>query len=430
MSGSGVRSIAVAARGKGGVNLVRRAGAIGARYGLGPNRMEQRLDALLEIADRYECRPTLPITAAAAQRHPRVVNHYASRGIEFAVHGLHHVDHHALAPRDQVEQLRHAKRVLEASGTQVAGFRAPYLRWNDDTVRAIHANDFLYDSSEAISWPIDPARDTEDYRRVLGFCGAVPSEERTALPKLDGDLVRIPYCLPDDEAIVDRLHVTAPEEIALLWLSVFEATHERGELFTLGVHPERVEPCASGIDAVLNAARAARPSVWIARLDEIACWWRDRVQPSVEIHVRDDSQTDVIVTKPAGATILRGFEPPSGAPSEDGPIQIGWGHVGLRTERRPCIAVHPSSPTELTSFLREQGFIVEHAATGDAHHCFLKRDRFSRTDEQPLLAQLDLIDAPLLRLGRWPDGARSAIAITGDVDALTIWDYAYRIFGR
>ena len=37
---------------------------------------------------------------------------------------------------------------------------------------------------------------------------------------------------------------------------------------------------------------------------------------------------------------------------------------------------------------------------------------------------------PLLRLGRWPGGAKSALAVTGDVDALTIWDYALRFFGH
>jgi hypothetical protein len=36
---------------------------------------------------------------------------------------------------------------------------------------------------------------------------------------------------------------------------------------------------------------------------------------------------------------------------------------------------------------------------------------------------------PLVRLGTWPDGARSALAVTGDIDALTIWDFAARFRG-
>lgn len=37
---------------------------------------------------------------------------------------------------------------------------------------------------------------------------------------------------------------------------------------------------------------------------------------------------------------------------------------------------------------------------------------------------------PLLRLGRWPNAARGALSLTEDVDALTIWDYAFRFLGR
>jgi hypothetical protein len=33
-------------------------------------------------------------------------------------------------------------------------------------------------------------------------------------------------------------------------------------------------------------------------------------------------------------------------------------------------------------------------------------------------------------LGRWLNGARSALAITGDIDALTLWDCGLRFFER
>jgi hypothetical protein len=36
---------------------------------------------------------------------------------------------------------------------------------------------------------------------------------------------------------------------------------------------------------------------------------------------------------------------------------------------------------------------------------------------------------PLLRFGRWPRACRSALAVTGDIDALTIWDFVQRFRG-
>jgi hypothetical protein len=32
-------------------------------------------------------------------------------------------------------------------------------------------------------------------------------------------------------------------------------------------------------------------------------------------------------------------------------------------------------------------------------------------------------------LGLWPAGARSALAVTGDIDALTLWDFGLRLLG-
>ena len=35
----------------------------------------------------------------------------------------------------------------------------------------------------------------------------------------------------------------------------------------------------------------------------------------------------------------------------------------------------------------------------------------------------------LVRFGVWPRGNRSALSVTGDIDALTIWDFAHRFRG-
>ncbi len=61
---------------------------------------------------------------------------------------------------------------------------------------------------------------------------------------------------------------------------------------------------------------------------------------------------------------------------------------------------------------------------------YLERPDFKPEDERPLLARIEDGDWPMLRLGRWPDGARSALCITGDIDALTLWDYGLRFLGN
>lgn len=423
--------LAVAAKGKGPANLLRRARSIGARYGVGPRRMEERLSLMLDVVGATGGGATLPVTAAAAKRNPRVISRFAELGFEFAVHGYHHVDHTALSPETQAEQIGQARRLLEANGVPAVGFRAPYLRWNEGTLGALREHGFLYDSSQAFSWPVDGDLDAEAYQRALSFYGALSATEHPVLPRLEGGIVQIPCCLPDDEAVVERLKMTSPDRIAELWLAVQRETYERGELFTMQVHPERIQVCARGIAAVVQAARAASPSVWIARLEEIARWWVAREAATVVVRDSGAGRLRIDVRGPEGLVVLaRRIDVPGREPWGYGYERIGSSGFDVPSEPRPFIAVHPSSPSSLSAFLREQGYIVESASSGGAHSHFISRDRFSRADERPLLDELDRLRSPLLRIALWPDGARSALAITGDVDALTIWDYGLRFLGR
>lgn len=368
-------AVLVAAKGKGVPNAVRRAGVIATRYGLGPSRMDIRISQMVAMLSRHECQPTLPITASVAERNPSLVQSYAARGVEFAIHGYHHVDHTQLAADDLRTQLERARHVLLSYGLPTDGFRAPYLRADDRMLVAMREAGFGFDSSQAVHWPIPRERETPTYQRALEFYGAVSAEDVPSLPTIREGLVRIPYCLPDDESVVDRLRLS-PDAILRLWLGMFDATYERGELLTLGVHPERIAPCARAIAGVLEAARARVPEVWIARLGEIARWWRQRSESVVHVAGHDGGSHRIVVDGPRGLTI-EVFDPSGNRlhPSQ-------W-----RVECRAGDRVR-------------QVLLVESAAE------------------------------PAVELGRWPDGARSALAVTGDIDALTIRDYTRRLNGR
>jgi peptidoglycan/xylan/chitin deacetylase (PgdA/CDA1 family) len=420
----------VAVQGKGGRDAAIRARQIATQYGVGPGRMEHRLATVAELVERAGCTATLPVPAIVVARHPQVFTRFAARGIEFAVHGHRHVDHEVLAEEDQVVAFGRARMIFERAGLSPAGFRAPYLRWSAETLDALRMNDFSYDASQAMYWPVDPAADTAEYHHGLDFCGALPASDYPVVPWCEGDLVRIPYVLPDDESAVYRLQLDT-EAIAKLWLAVLRDTHDRGELFTLAVHPERIDRCAPAISAVFAAARACRPRVWIARHDDIARWWRDRASAAVTTSDEGDGRLRVAVRGPVGTVFLaRRLPVASAVPWSDGYTLVPGDHVVVPAERRPFVGVHPSSPRSLATFLREQGYIVETSDDERAYTCYLRHERFEREDQQAVLAGIDETPVPLLRLARWPDAARSALALTGDVDALTIRDYAFRFVGR
>lgn len=428
--------VAVAARGKGASTLARRARVIRGRYGITPTRMEQRVAAVAALAERFGARPTLPITAAALRRNPSAVARHAAAGVEFAVHGLYHVDHAALDENTQATQLRRAAEVFEASGMPPTGFRAPYLRWDSATLAALRGNGYLYDSSQAMDWPVPQDIRTDSYARVLGFASSLPAARYPVTPWIEDGIVRIPCCLPDDEAAIDRLALSS-DVIASLWLDILERTIERDDLFTLAVHPERIDLCRDAVEAVLEAARRSRPPVWIARLDDIARWWLDRAAAVVDVRETSDGTFDIRVSGPPGLTLeARGVDadPDGGRPSEashDRFVPINGSRASIRSAVRPFIGVDPSAPPSVANFLHEDGYIVEAAPPAEGRHSFIvDRREFGFEDRQPLLDELRQGQFPLVRVARWPNGARAALSLTGDVDALTIWDYAFRLVGR
>ncbi len=424
--------IAIATQGKGLLNMLRRVSVISRRYGVTPRNMDRVLARFANLLAEYQGSATFPMTSVALARNKGIVEKYQAHNIEFAMHGYYHVDHRQLSLDAQVAHFAKARRLFEDRGLTCRGFRCPYLRWNDDTLTAIRQTGLLYDSSQVIAWDVAREFDTAAYRRVLEFYGAISASHYPALPRWDEGLVRIPYCVPDDEALIDRLQFGSTAALNEPWLAILTETHRRGELFTLGLHPERIQLCEAPLIATLRAAHELSPGVWMARLDQIARWWLDRTEAAVTITENDGHEIWVDVKGPEGTTVLaRNLEVNAPTENWDGAYrQVKATAFTLRATRRPFIGVSPSAAPYLTSFLRQQGYVVELAEADRAHTFYVDRPRFGYEDERPLLDQIENSDAPLVRLGRWPGGARSALCVTGDIDALTIWDYGLRFLGN
>jgi hypothetical protein len=99
----------------------------------------------------------------------------------------------------------------------------------------------------------------------------------------------------------------------------------------------------------------------------------------------------------------------------------------ILSSRHPFIGIAPDTPPSLISFLKHQGYIVEISADSQNFSYYIKRTSFVPEDARLLLVDIEKADWPLVRLSRWPGVSRCALAITGDIDAFTIWDYGRRI---
>lgn len=125
----------------------------GLRDETGVKVWKEGLPMLLDLYDKYEVKATFFYIAYFAKQYPEIIKIVQERGHEIACHGLTHKHDKAfdvMSFEEQLEHLSTAKKILEdIAGEEVVSFRAPALRVNFDTPKALIEAGFKYDSSVA-----------------------------------------------------------------------------------------------------------------------------------------------------------------------------------------------------------------------------------------------------------------------------------------
>lgn len=396
------------------------------RFGITASAMARRLDRYAAILADLGVRPTWPATACVLGRHPALLREYASGGAELAVHGLVHGDHAVMDRRQQRETIARAAAIFERAGISAVGFRGPYLRYNDATLDVLRELGFRYHSSQAVSFPLasDDAAEPNraSHERALRFYSAQDARRTAARPRLLQGLVDIPVAVPDDEILVERLRVDEASATAQ-WLAMLDQTYERGDLFTIQLHPERIDELGEALESTVREARRREPRVFIARLGEIAEWWLRRSRATLDVtrteesryRVRLDADEDV-------AVLVRGSG--SGGANDDRAVAGTAREFVIDGPRKPVAAVSHRTPAAAREFLADEGVPFDVSDDRERYGAFV--DQGDAWDECAVLSALDAGPGPLVRVARWPQGARSALAVTGDIDALTIFDFMLR----
>src|SRR5918911_795178 len=368
-------------------NMAARLLTIMARFGLGPRKSLAHLAVLLGITDRWAVRPTLPVTAVVARRHPQVMHWLAERGVELAAHGYVHNDYEALAREAQFEQVQRAHDELLRLGLHVQGWRCPYSRWNAHTLAAVRAAGFAYDATPTYAWPAYaqehialPPHAAADYARLCRLFGVRDAGRQSVLPTMVDGLVQIPMSIPQDEDMVDRVH--------------------------------------------LNAASMSR------------VWRRERAAARVTVHADGDGRWHVAVRGPSRLVTGRGAQ-----------LLRGSGVLTVTTPHKPVIGAGPAWPAPTLQRLHEAGYLCEDSAADGAPATWAAPTRALRarrgrdpryaldldralTADTPPDAVVRFVaerDADLVRIQPWPAGYRSCLSVTGDIDAVTLFDFALRM---
>lgn len=110
------------------------------------------LPRLLDLLSKHDVSSTFYFTGMFAEASPESIELVRDHGHEIGCHGYDHSSQKAfdlLGYEEQVNELKKAKNVIEPVAGKITSFRAPALRINEDTVRALAETGFLSDSSIA-----------------------------------------------------------------------------------------------------------------------------------------------------------------------------------------------------------------------------------------------------------------------------------------
>ncbi len=397
-------------------NSIERSLQIMGRFGITASKMQQRLRRYVQLVQEFGTTPSLPLTAMVLDRNPRVARMIKGMGAELCIHGLIHNDLSKLPAEHQYRHISEAMDIFRRHGIGFEGFRCPYLRHNSDTLRVVSDLGFKYDSSCCFYWePAEALGELTDLQGEgltmgLRFYNPLRYPQSRSLPWLINGLVEIPVSLPDDEILLDRMHLS-PEKVGEIWKSMLTMAIERGEALILQLHPERFDILRQELHDVL--ALATQSSVWLASLRELASWWTRRMAVSAKIEGSPATGWRVLPSSERDIDLY--LEVP-----EKGEKIMVSSEVYFRS--RPLIGVDPGMPHDIKQKIKEMGYLIE--IRNDSKDMALWFG--SQVTLSEIEASISHCNHPILRAWHWPKGYRAACAVTGDIDCLTLGDFIRR----
>jgi len=437
--------VSFSVRTKGLHNFLRRLWTVFTRFGFSEQRSRRTLYSIITTVQQFNAGPTFFIPAVVLNRHPRLIAEIARDGAEIGIHGYVHNDYRSLTEKQQYQQTEAAISVFKRTQIPYEGFRNPYLGWNEASRRVFAALGLAYESNDAA---IHDVLDLEGFspllrggfKKSLALFQAIPCTTYTLRPHVEDGLLVIPLSLPDDEMLFDRLRITNPAEVGRIWSAIMQRVYALGGIYTLNLHPERGILCQPALESLLTVAHSQPLPVWIARLGEVAQWWKERGQFRLSISPLSSGQWAVEATCTPRATLLARHLEVVDQPTalwEADEVTVAARRFTMNASRCPALGLSPATPQEVGAFLQEEGYPVIYCSVEEAERYALYLDLpegLGATREQQiqqrsaLVEQVEQLEAPFLRFGCWPDGQRAALAITGDIDSVTIQDFFLRIF--
>jgi hypothetical protein len=407
--------------------LASRLRAVAQRYGLTSRKAKDRVRRALRELERHGMHPTFAAPGRVVDEDPAFFRELRDAGAELAIHGYDHADFRRLTRAQAAWQFEQAIAAYHRHGIPYDGFRCPYLSCTSDVRAVLPAGAFSYSSNRAIARPVAGAEGAGPvFAQLAANYRAELSREVVATPTVDAGLVEIPVSVPDDLQLCDGLGL-GRDGLLDAWRAMLKATHRGGELFAPLFHPEAYDLLEAAVDGLLDAVRAQRPGVWAAQLRDIAGWWRERQGFTARASPDDGGQVLEVECSARATVLVRDWPRPERTRAWDGEWSLlDERRIRLESATRPFVGT-AALDASTAAFLVEQGYVVDAGPDAECSVSLTAADARRLGSRRALLEHLDRSTGPLVRFGAWPSEAKSAFCLAGDLDALSLRDYALRL---
>ena len=411
--------------------IVKRAQKLKERYDFNPEKAISRIRYCVDKLITYGCYPTFFVPGVVVKRNASFIHELQEKGCEIGVHGYQHINMRSIPPQEANQHLIKALEVFRGEGLDSNGFRCPYLSISDDLIQNLKPGLFNYSSNRAIAW-VDSASNNHQknllFETIGGFYHPTLALTTLSLPYWDKTVLEIPVSVPDDLQMRDGMDYT-PDEISDFILETFNRVHERGELYNLMFHPELASLLIEPFMDILSEVHTYKGRVWIARLRDISEWWKEKEEYKIQVD-KENGKYHLNIDIPKRASLLqRGLDSNRSLEDWDGRYKrFIEKQINVTSDQMPLVGISPGLPIWAQNSLDRMGYILVNLDTWEDCTIKITAEIINQWDNPvKLIAGIENLDVPLLRFWPWPDGYRSALCLSGDLDALSLIDYATRL---
>jgi peptidoglycan/xylan/chitin deacetylase (PgdA/CDA1 family) len=210
--------------------------------------------ALADVEEEHGLRSSFNVVADWYPIDHGILRHLRERGFEIGVHGVHH-DRSMFASRESFERQQPAVRQA-AADFEAVGFRSPATHRVYDWLGDLPVE---YDCSVPHSDPFEP---------LPGGCCSL-------WPFFIGDVVELPYTLPQDHTVFTLLRKGSVD----LWTRQVEAIEAAHGLAQVLSHPDPgylADPDKRRLYLEFLTWVSGRERLWTPLPRDVARWWRAR----------------------------------------------------------------------------------------------------------------------------------------------------------